>query len=232
MRTFTKTAAALGLLSAILAGPAAEEARAEPISGLLITGAALGGGYGGAIVGSKIGIAALGTAVSGTVPVAIVGAAGGALSMKALLASLSAAAAKAGVVAATPVVLTAGGVWVVAGATVIIAAVVILDHWDEIVEAAEAAWRHTKAAAVWTASITADGFEATWNGMKWTAGATAEGSVAAWTWTVDTTRATGRWFAKVGRATAYAAGAFWAAMNGDLPLPGTNNMPAIGANGR
>ena len=92
----------------------------------------------------------------------------------------------------------------------------------------------TKRAALWTADITAAGFEAIWNGMKWTTGATVDSSVAAWTWTVDATFATGRWFAKVGRATCVVAGAFMAAMSGDrlLPEPLVHAIPVGGRNGR
>lgn len=250
MRTFTKTAAALGLILAILAGPGAEDAQAELVTGALITGAALAGGYGGAIVGSKIGIAALGTAVSGTVPVAIVGAAGGAITMKALTASISAAAAKAGLIAVTPVALTAGGVWVVAGATVVIAAVLVYDRRDAIIGAAQDAARAVmngiKTAAVWTADIGVAGFEATWDGMKWTAGATAVGSAAAWEWTADVASAgaTATWSGAktAGRATARGTAAAWnwtsrtaaagwrAVAGAEAPsirptMPGTENLP-------
>ena len=83
MKTFTKTAAAFGLISAILAGPAAEEAQAEPITTVFVTVGAAGGAWIGGTLGAKMGIAAGGGAAVATVPMAAIGAGAGAMVMDA-----------------------------------------------------------------------------------------------------------------------------------------------------
>ena len=209
MRTFTKTATALGLMAAILAGPAAEEARAEPVSAVLIGGAAIVGAYGGKVIGTSVGVAALGTAFNGAWIGAGLGAYIGAVSMHSLLAQLSALGPGA-VVTATPVLLTPAGM-IVAGATVTIAAAVIVYKWDAIEPKLEQAVDWTAAmmrdAGGWTADaarelvwwtangtrlIAADIAEAAAGAGRWTAatgGATWDGTKAAAVWTADITMA-------------------------------------------
>lgn len=225
MKTFTNAAAALGIIAAVLAGPAAEEARAEPISALLITGAAAAGAYTGGAISMKTGIAFGGTAIAGTLPMAALGAGGGALSMQAALSMLTAAAPQTAV-AATPVLMTPAGL--VVGATVVLTAAYIVANWDEIEDAvAEAdrrAWNALAAAggwtaeqardaAWWTASMAAAAAEraadagvAAWSGTKtaaaWTADVTAAGAEATWDGTKRAARATAGGTAAAWRGTA------------------------------
>lgn len=249
MRTLTTTAAAFGIIAAILAGPAARPAQAEPLTGALILVAAAAGGYTGYVVSASTGVALTGTAINGAWIGTPVGAALGAASMKAVTASIAAkaAAVSGATVAVTPVLLTAGGI-VVAGATVALAAYFIVNNWEKIVTVAEnaarATWNGMVTAATWTGEVTAAGAKAVWNGTVWTAELTADGGIAVWNGTKaaagrtaditvlgaaaawEATKATGRWIAGIGRATAMAGGLLWDAVTMQTPDP-ADFMPVL-----
>ena len=249
MRTLTTTAAAFGIIAAILAGPAARPAQAEPLTGALILGR-----------GRRRRLHRLrrqrehGRGPDGHRDQRRVdrhtgrrGSGGGLDEGGDRLDRREGAAVSGATVAVTPVLLTAGGI-VVAGATVALTAYLIVNNWEKIVtvaeDAARATWNGMVTAATWTGEVTAAGAKAVWNGTVWTAELTADGGIAVWNGTKaaagrtaditalgaaaawEATKATGRWIAGIGRATAMAGGLLWDAITMQTPDP-ADFMPVL-----
>ena len=131
-----RAAAAAVLIAAMVWGSAREVSAAPPVP-LAVPAAMVIGGYAGKLVGAKIGIAALGTAITGAWPAAALGAVVSGMAALAVTANGSAAA---GIGVSLSTVLATGGAAVVAAATAV--------HLDDIVPAAKKVWGWTVSAGV------------------------------------------------------------------------------------
>lgn len=223
MRTLTTTTAALGIIAAILAGPAARPAQAvEPVTTFFVLAGAAAGGAVGAKLGAGVGIAALGGAVNGAWAGGGTGALAGSwigLGTKAALAKLG-ALAPATKVAIFPAIMTPGGAVVIGGVLVVgVTAGYVIANWktigpelaelrDEMLSGLDTAWHATADAGIWMwdgtkavtvrfAEATADAGVVAWNAAKdaaeWTADAAVAGGAATW----NGTKAAAGWTADI-----------------------------------